>query len=45
MIAIGLINSFLQVKLDRRMSANKALDHEWFSKVNSNLMIFYFYLI
>ena len=32
-IAIDLINSFLQVKLDRRMSASKALNHLWFNEV------------
>ena len=32
--AINLINQFLQVKIDRRMSANKGLQHPWFSEVN-----------
>ena len=27
-----MINQFLQVKIDRRMSANKALAHPWFSE-------------
>jgi len=30
--AIDLINSFLQVKLDRRMSSSKALNHNWFNE-------------
>lgn len=32
--AIGLITSFLQVKIDRRMSVDKALQHKWFSEDN-----------
>ena len=35
-IAIDLINSFLQVKLDRRVSASKALNHLWFNEVIKN---------
>jgi hypothetical protein len=31
-LAVNLINQFLQVKIDRRMSANKALQHPWFSE-------------
>jgi hypothetical protein len=27
-----LINRFLQVKIDRRLSVNKALEHRWFSE-------------
>lgn len=30
--AIELINQFLQVRIDRRMSANRALQHKWFSE-------------
>ena len=30
--AIDLINQFLQVKIDRRMSVNRALKHKWFSE-------------
>ena len=27
-----MINQFLQVKIDRRMSVNRALQHRWFSE-------------
>ncbi len=30
--AIDLINQFLQVKIDKRMSVSKALQHKWFSE-------------
>ena len=31
--AVGLITNFLQVKIDKRMSVDKALHHQWFSEV------------
>ena len=40
--AINLINAFLQVKFDRRMSASKALSHDWFSEVIGFILLIIF---